>query len=114
MYNLFPKDLALIVEEYSKDRTNYDKVLKNLRYMFKEMNYCINNNFYGECVIFSKYNVVALKNNTIYTRSVYLELRHWKAWLLLHKIKVIDNIPYHNNVCTILNKLLKNINSCSK
>ena len=114
IYNILPKDLALIVESYAKDRTNYDKVLKNLRSMFEEMNYCIKNNFYGECVIFSCYNVVALKNNTIYTRSVYLKRRHWKAWLLLHKRQVIDNIPYHNNVCKILNKLLININSCAK
>ena len=97
--------MALIVESYSKDRTNYDKVLKNIRSMLEEMKYCIKNNFYGECVIFSCYNVVALKNNTIYTRSVYLKRRHWKAFLLLHKRQVIGNIPYHNNVSKILNKL---------
>ena len=27
IYNLFPKDLAAIVEAYSRDRTNYDQML---------------------------------------------------------------------------------------
>ena len=30
LHNYLPKDLVNIVEEYSKDRTNYDEVLKEL------------------------------------------------------------------------------------
>ena len=41
IYNLFPKDLALIVEEYSKDRTNYDKVMRQL--VDNTSPVCINN-----------------------------------------------------------------------
>ena len=36
IYNLLPKDLAAIVEEYSIDRTNYNKVIKDLNSMIKE------------------------------------------------------------------------------
>ena len=30
IYNILPKDLALIVESYAKDRTNYDNVVKDI------------------------------------------------------------------------------------
>ena len=30
LYNYLPKDLVSIVEEYSKDRTHYDRVIKDL------------------------------------------------------------------------------------
>ena len=38
LHNYLPKDLVNIVEEYSKDRTNYDKVLNQLEL---EILYCI-------------------------------------------------------------------------
>ena len=34
LYNLLPKDLVCIIEDYAKDRTNYDKVLAELNDKF--------------------------------------------------------------------------------
>ncbi len=34
IHNHLPKDLVAIVEEYSKDRTNYDKVIQHLEEAF--------------------------------------------------------------------------------
>jgi len=31
LYNILPKDLVFIIEDYSKDRTNYDTVLKEFK-----------------------------------------------------------------------------------
>ena len=36
LHNYLPKELVTIVEEYSKDRTNYDKVVRELnKYILK-------------------------------------------------------------------------------
>ena len=42
LHNYLPKDLVNIVEEYSKDRTNYDMVLAQLNLLDTEIMYAIN------------------------------------------------------------------------
>ena len=36
LYEKLPKDLANIIEEYAKDRTNYDQVVKNFNNYMKD------------------------------------------------------------------------------
>ena len=33
LYNMLPEDLIFIIEDYSKDRTNYDKVMAEFEYI---------------------------------------------------------------------------------
>ena len=42
LHNYLPKDLVNIVEEYSKDRTNYDKVIEQLELLDTMIMYAIN------------------------------------------------------------------------
>ena len=39
LYNILPKDLAFIVEEYAKDRTQYNIVVKHLNKMIRKTVY---------------------------------------------------------------------------
>jgi hypothetical protein len=41
LYEILPKDLAYIIDDYAKDRTKYDKVIKELKIVNRNVNSCI-------------------------------------------------------------------------
>ena len=70
LHNYLPKDLVNIVEEYSKDRTNFDKVLKQLVRLNTEIMYAINDDNRNYLTILNVERRANIRNITAVKRFI--------------------------------------------
>ncbi len=87
LYQILPKELVYIIEDYAVDTSHYQAMISDLHKIFKELSYCIHNNYFSE---HTDLGFILVHSNTkIYDKHSWLSRRHWKSWQLMIKRNVV-------------------------